>query len=205
MRRRLFTILWPLSLILFLGVAALWLRGQGIRHRLHGSTANGTYWAFHSVWDFSYFVQIEGWPERFPFSYDVVPRSKSHSLEPYLLQGGIAGTTQESWEIPGIAVSRRVGAVLTAPDGTVIHLELWEKKRKPRFVLLSSWSVSIHHWTALTVFAILPAIRLLQVVRQAIRSRRRYEDGCCQSCGYDMQATPYQCPECGAIPDVESV
>ncbi len=41
-----------------------------------------------------------------------------------------------------------------------------------------------------------PAIFLLPIGR----SRRRYADGCCPACGYDMNATPKadRCPECGA-------
>ena len=47
------------------------------------------------------------------------------------------------------------------------------------------------YWVGLT--AILPAWR----IARAVRGRRRARVGLCPRCGYDLRATPHQCPECG--------
>jgi len=51
-------------------------------------------------------------------------------------------------------------------------------------------------WFILTITAVLPAWRLLTWAQDR-RSRRRARAGLCIVCGYDLQATPLRCPECG--------
>jgi hypothetical protein len=62
-----------------------------------------------------------------------------------------------------------------------------------------NWKPKQEHWVELQAplyafviaFAILPGLWLLR------RYRRRRHDGLCQTCGYDLRATPDRCPECG--------
>ena len=56
--------------------------------------------------------------------------------------------------------------------------------------------VQIPYWLPALLTAILPANWLIR------RSRRRRLAmvGRCRGCGYDLRATPDQCPECGAMP-----
>lgn len=56
--------------------------------------------------------------------------------------------------------------------------------------------IYIPFWSLALLFTIAPALRL----RTLLRHSRRKTKGQCQSCGYDLRATPHQCPECGAIP-----
>jgi hypothetical protein len=57
-------------------------------------------------------------------------------------------------------------------------------------------------WTLLWVIplagAVASAARLLLDRPRSISRRRRL--GLCESCGYDLRATPDRCPECGQIP-----
>ena len=55
------------------------------------------------------------------------------------------------------------------------------------------WSITSPHWYVLSATAILPALWLVRTVRRA----RRTFKGACPSCGYDLRATPDRCPECG--------
>lgn len=53
-----------------------------------------------------------------------------------------------------------------------------------------------HAFVAVT-FAALPALWLRGVLRHRVR-RRRIAGGLCARCGYDLRASPGNCPECGA-------
>jgi hypothetical protein len=67
--------------------------------------------------------------------------------------------------------------------------------------LTTSFSDSPEHgiafpaWLPVLAFAIPPMLWL----RHFIRTRRRYREGLCRKCGYDLRATPERCPECGTV------
>jgi hypothetical protein len=54
---------------------------------------------------------------------------------------------------------------------------------------------AIPHWFLLSLTATLPSIRLFSHLR---RKHLRLP-GHCQTCGYDLRATPDRCPECGTV------
>jgi hypothetical protein len=49
------------------------------------------------------------------------------------------------------------------------------------------------HWMWLALALLVPAVR----VTRTVVGRRRFAEGHCQVCGYDLRATPDRCPECG--------
>ena len=48
--------------------------------------------------------------------------------------------------------------------------------------------------------AVLPIMSLQKVWNYLRRARAARRAGLCPSCGYDLRATPGQCPECGTTP-----
>jgi hypothetical protein len=57
------------------------------------------------------------------------------------------------------------------------------------------WDVRIPYWLMLLVSSVPPALWW-----RDRRKRNRVQLGHCQTCGYDLRATPARCPECGAAP-----
>jgi hypothetical protein len=53
-------------------------------------------------------------------------------------------------------------------------------------------------WLPILLFAVLPIYSIRS--HQLQRKRLREQNHLCVQCGYDLRATPNQCPECGTIP-----
>jgi hypothetical protein len=60
-------------------------------------------------------------------------------------------------------------------------------------------AVRIPYWAILAAAAFLPGVQTLAGLRRKIGRRRRRVEGCCNTCGYDLRATPERCPECGTV------
>jgi hypothetical protein len=51
-------------------------------------------------------------------------------------------------------------------------------------------------WFLLVILSIVPA----RWIQRRVRAKQQASSTMCQSCGYDLRATPGRCPECGAVP-----
>ena len=64
----------------------------------------------------------------------------------------------------------------------------------PQFPGISDLLVIVPLWPVVLLAAVIPSYWLFQ-----FRRRRKNRNGFCVVCGYDLRATPDQCPECGLI------
>jgi hypothetical protein len=60
-------------------------------------------------------------------------------------------------------------------------------------VRLTVRAVVLPWWVLVFASAVLPVLR----VREVLRDRRRARRGLCRACGYDLRASEGRCPECG--------
>jgi hypothetical protein len=61
--------------------------------------------------------------------------------------------------------------------------------------------ISVHFWILAAISAILPAMWCVRFHRRRLREAM----GQCVVCGYDLRATPSQCPECGTVSKLNQV
>ena len=60
-------------------------------------------------------------------------------------------------------------------------------------------TITVSGWLLMLLFAILPCIRWLPPAIKRLSDRPIAALNPCRECGYDLRATPRQCPECGTI------
>lgn len=83
----------------------------------------------------------------------------------------------------------------TGPSGSLAGV-MWARTISPQAApIFIAGATPAHVWAAALLFAVAPAL----YARRQLRDRPP-GPGTCAACGYDLRATPEQCPECGAIP-----
>jgi hypothetical protein len=167
--RRLLNLMTLLSLLLFVAVAALWLRSQGPadgweRHGLPAVRINSS----RGV------IRVELWYGLLPTS----PFRPANARTP-----GVSPPTSHWWNRAGFHLGK--SRELTE----CVDLD------HPEHSFTEVWCAALPHWSLVLPLALLPLYRLKGLVLPASRPRL----GHCRSCGYDLRATPTRCPECGRL------
>jgi hypothetical protein len=171
MTRRLLNLLTLLSLLLCVGVAALWVCRYSTSRRVEFQTLSlrhsaGVYRGtiYYGVADGRNVVPIQ--IPAFDPGGNPTPEIEVVPLQPPPRVAGV------SWE-------KRSGALRRISD--------------------SQFGVETCYWLEAPLAYPAAAAAILPVCRFLSRRRRRYRvrRGACSRCGYDLRATPRRCPECG--------
>ena len=202
MRRFLFNLLAALSLLCWLAVVVAWARSYiayehwGMITPDHGAyivrSANGRVdFARHSYWDHTFSTWRwehhrvwlrPGFPLRWPDYEYQQPKARQVAGLGYM------GGTNYMWP----------GHLLGIPNPM-------PPKSDPRWWTDRYRVWTVPHWLPASAFAVLPAWWIMRHPPRTWRwrpgrARRRLAAGLCPGCGYDLRATPQQCPECGTRP-----
>jgi hypothetical protein len=179
-KRRLFSILTTLSLLMFVAVCVLWvrsyLRGDLLRHYGSGGdrygihSGHGTVLVEHQSNEIYHggLVPPRGWHWRTDLETERDFRTAKWG-------------TNTQWRVFGYGLVINRGIVL--PGSQSARPGAW------RNVV-----VIFPYWLPLLFLSIPPLLRL----RRWRNERRSARSGLCSACGYDLRATPDKCPECGA-------
>ncbi|MDB5173601.1 MAG: hypothetical protein JWN51_2374 [Phycisphaerales bacterium] len=183
MRRRLFTLLSALSLLLFVGTCGLWVRSYGRcdvlwmerSHRFRLASERGK-------------IEISTASK---FSTEDNYWSKIHRERP--------SPYSANWTFTHFSSEVASRRIISTFDFELHHHE-------PGLPIGDAgWNISdyqiissarVPFWFCAIAESLIPSVWLWRVVRDP-RARQR---GSCRVCGYDLRATPDRCPECGTVP-----
>ena len=176
-------IVWG-SLVLFVGTAAL-----SVRSYFTGDTVGRTQW--NSAQGMLTAVRIGLFRGRLKVQYHtmMIPANTTGFFAPpnvgswgHVTGSGLEGERPDDWSWWYAAHSPRTNFLADA-NRTLGWTEEW------RFGLCL--------WLLIGIFAMPPALWILQTVAMPFCQRLRHNPGSCPTCGYDLRATPDRCPECG--------
>lgn len=168
-----------LSVVLLVGVGVVWVRSYRQTDRVTATSAQGQKSLYsrqgHVVFSWLYADWSNQPASRLGMKYDRdLPAPPSQDLIVRLLLCSSPGMTESFHERAGFALYQR-----NRGDGV-------------RYMIAVA-----PFWSLASASALLPLGCTLLRLRRAIFPR--HPKGHCEKCGYDLRATPHQCPECGHV------
>jgi hypothetical protein len=188
MRRVLPNLAAALSLMIGVGLCALWVRSERTLdwlERVRGPVVE----------------HLQTAPGRVEYARIVGPDDgRTATFKRYVHRYGVReaganGTTttyqrpRRAWRWLGFAFQRSRYAADPARPGQLLPL------RPNMPVGYTAVTVAVPMWPLVAPLVLVPA----RMAARRWRSRRRRAQGRCVHCGYDLRASPDRCPECGTI------
>jgi hypothetical protein len=180
----LFNVLAVLSLLLCVGISALWIRGG---------------WMYYSVWGIYHAKQAAAWPGIGPGGgIDSEPGRMSFWMSRK------AGADKPNWLHFESTPARRFQDDWTQnvlePRFRLMGFRYYTIDDSPTYKGASptalGFNVDLPDWFLVAVTATAPALWLRRRLK-----KKPLPEFACRTCGYDLRATPWRCPECGTIPE----
>jgi hypothetical protein len=180
MRRRVFTVLSALSLVVCLAAAALWLRSYSIKDSATLS------WQTRVTSEFSYNFEAESNYGSLRLHLERTPVEEQIERPMLKVENVTAKAEMLGWFwSDGLSTFSFFGERSPPPLG------IFGTNHAGRMILI------FPHWLPLVLFALLP----MGWVFRYQGARRKARMHLCRACGYDLRATPDRCPECGTVPE----
>ena len=194
-KRRLFTILSALSLLLFVAVVVLWVRSYKVNDTFGwysdhwaASGVRLSAWGVTSDSGGLALFRLRRWTTFPPYMRDMADAVPSFRGFNHIRENPVAYPYMHDY---GGRAWLGFGLFKSPKASPILHALPWVPPLTDddRFLVLPFWSAAV-------VAGLLPILALGRCVRGQLRRFR----GGCPSCGYDMRATPGRCPECGNVP-----
>jgi hypothetical protein len=183
MRRLLLTLLSSLSLLLSLATLVFWIRSHHLTDHLSWRNAHGSRVIYTAQGHLMLDLFFTDW-SNCPDQYQPLKYRPDISLPP---MNYIPILNFDPGDI----------------DTTFQHAGFyWWERRNPRtnrHLIITG----APFWSIAAVTALLPLIWMTLRLRSRLARRKLQRKGLCQTCAYDLRATPpgHPCPECGASSD----
>ena len=199
MTLRLLNLVAVLSLLLCVGVGALWAVARRHVAVAHWMMGNRNLCQVRAEGGRAQAVMLSGWPAMERLSYSYHPRNPAR--EPAMIQLKYFGGGSR-WARLGVFAETGDCVAEVMPNGSVRRRRFSDHYWGDRDTGKMSYFL-VHVPIPLIMAALMTPSVVVFVGRSCggwVRRRKRRLAGLCPACGYDLRATPGQCPECGAEP-----